>query len=140
MTNIIQIKRSISSGQVPSAWALTFVWELFVNTADEKLFVSKWDGTYYEVWAGGGGGLTINEATLSVPAKTNGRKTVNIVDASVLITNKIFVQTTLAGEENEEDETEIKIVSAVAKNGSFDVTFETIGFVFWEFTIYYLIA
>lgn len=49
MSNKIQIRRSISSWQVPSAWQLVSVWELFVNTSDERLFVSKWDWTFFEL-------------------------------------------------------------------------------------------
>lgn len=47
MTNKIQLKRSISSGAVPTAGQLVNIGEVFVNTTDQKLYVSKGDGTAF---------------------------------------------------------------------------------------------
>jgi hypothetical protein len=105
-----------------------------IKTVNGQNLLWGWDIPISWSW------IQIKEATLSIPAKTNGRKTINITDVTLVDTNKIFVQSTIAGEENEEDEKEIQIVSAIAKNGSFDVTFETFGNVFWEFKIYYVIS
>lgn len=49
MTSTIKLRSSSSWGTTPSAWQLTNIWEAFVNTADEKMFISKWDWTYFEV-------------------------------------------------------------------------------------------
>ena len=41
MANPIRVRRSISTGAVPAAGVLTLAGELFVNTADGRMFVSK---------------------------------------------------------------------------------------------------
>ena len=55
MANTIQIKRSSTASDTPSASDLA-VGELAVNTADAKLFTKHSDGTIKELAGGGGGG------------------------------------------------------------------------------------
>lgn len=50
MTNKIKLRKSTTPWVTPSAWQSTDTWEPFVNIPDEKLFISKWDWTSFEVW------------------------------------------------------------------------------------------
>jgi len=50
MSNKIQFRRSLVTTVVPSLWQLINAWEPFVNLVDERLFISKWDWTMFEVW------------------------------------------------------------------------------------------
>ena len=57
MANTIQIKRSSTASDTPSASDLA-VGELAVNTADAKLFTKHTDGTVKELAGGGGSGIS----------------------------------------------------------------------------------
>ena len=57
MANTIQIKRSSTATETPSASDLA-VGELAVNTADAKLFTKHTDGTVKELAGGGGSGIS----------------------------------------------------------------------------------
>ena len=57
MANTIQIKRSSTASDTPSASDLS-VGELAVNTADAKLFTKHTDGTVKELAGGGGSGIS----------------------------------------------------------------------------------
>lgn len=46
----IQFRRNSVTTVVPSIGQLINAWEPFVNITDERLFVSKWDWTSFEVW------------------------------------------------------------------------------------------
>ena len=50
MTNKIQFKRSSVASNTPTTEEAINPWEPFVNLTDEKLFISKWDWTSFEVW------------------------------------------------------------------------------------------
>lgn len=49
MFNKIQLKRNTTPWITPSVEQTVNAWEPFVNISDEKLFISKWDWTYFEV-------------------------------------------------------------------------------------------
>lgn len=50
MSNKLQLRRSTTPASQPSAWQAINAWEPFVNMQDEKMFVSKWDWTFFQVW------------------------------------------------------------------------------------------
>jgi len=50
MSNKLQLRRSSVTSLVPSLWQLINAWEPFVNIQDEKMYISKWDWTFFTVW------------------------------------------------------------------------------------------
>ncbi len=64
MANTIQIKRSSTASDTPSASDLS-VGELAVNTADAKLFTKHTDGTVKELAGGGGSGMPTSGGTFT---------------------------------------------------------------------------
>ena len=81
MANTIQIKRSSTASDTPSASDLA-VGELAVNTADAKLFTKHSDGTIKELAGGGGGGsgdiTSVTAGTGLTGGGTSGAVTVNV--------------------------------------------------------------
>ena len=69
MANTIQIKRSSTASDTPSASDLA-VGELAVNTADAKLFTKHSDGSVVEI-AAGGGGSSDSFKTIAVSGQSN---------------------------------------------------------------------
>ena len=93
MANTIQIKRSSTASDTPSASDLA-VGELAVNTADAKLFTKHTDGTVKELAGGGGGGggsVALDDITTGDAASTLATTAGNItIDAQGNNTDIIF--------------------------------------------------
>lgn len=90
MANTIQIKRSSTASDTPSASDLA-VGELAVNTADAKLFTKHTDGTVKELAGGGGGSVALDDITTGDAASTLATSAGNItIDAQGNDTDIIF--------------------------------------------------